>query len=252
MIRDMAGIPATGEGWSERLLARIGMLHLLIEAYGRIDTLPPPVQADVRATIGWPVKEEELVELQGRRDRWMVLGQRLFEEDQLRVRRTWLWGTGSGRHALLLDFSVYNQPFEAGFIPGSVLDAEVVFHPGNAPMRAVVRERSLVDTSVDTVGPGFDIDDMLSASADMLARNPWVGTFPAALAHVVPVQSDTRLALRDTNGLMLPVTPSFDGRWKLLAVSGGEPLSIFCEWDGRFLLPLSASNGERFCHLAAL
>ena len=45
----MPQLAASGEGWQPRLLERLARLHLLIEAYQRLDTLPHETQADIRA-----------------------------------------------------------------------------------------------------------------------------------------------------------------------------------------------------------
>ncbi len=47
-------------------------------------------------------------------------------------------------------------------------------------------------------------------------------------------------------GQGVPLTPHFDQGWQLLAVSGGQPISIFGEWDGYHFWPLSVFANERF------
>ena len=41
-------------------------------------------------------------------------------------------------------------------------------------------------------------------------------------------------------GAWLPLPPRYDGGWRLLALSGGAPIALCGEWDGRHYLPLSA------------
>ena len=48
----------------------------------------------------------------------------------------------------------------------------------------------------------------------------------------------------DAEGYALPVTDDFDGFYRLLAVSGGGPLSVFAEFDGYRLRPLSVLTGQ--------
>ena len=61
LVRDLAGIPASGEGWPDRLLERLGRLLLLVEGYSRITDLPEPTQADLRSLIGWTQDQKELL-----------------------------------------------------------------------------------------------------------------------------------------------------------------------------------------------
>src|SRR5262249_53493667 len=72
-VRAPAAIPASGDGWQERLLEQLGLLYLLIEGFRRLDALPPATQADIRAAIGWNVNQDELIAAgAGVRDRWFV------------------------------------------------------------------------------------------------------------------------------------------------------------------------------------
>src|SRR5262249_27330384 len=129
LVREMAGVTASGEGWEARLLERLSRLYLLIEGFKRIAELPEATQADIRALIGWTLNQEELLRLGGTRDRWMVMGQRVEEEDRLRVQRVWLWGERGGRAASVLHFAHGQQQLDASFITGAAIEAELVFFP---------------------------------------------------------------------------------------------------------------------------
>src|SRR5262249_15952413 len=116
LTREMAGVPVSGGGWGGRVVGRLGELYLLVEGFKRIAELPEDTQADIRALIGWTQNQDELLRLDGTRDRWLVLGQRVEEEDRLRVQRIWLWGERSGRAALILHFAHGQQPLDARFV----------------------------------------------------------------------------------------------------------------------------------------
>src|SRR5215207_1211146 len=81
MLRALAGIPASGEGWQARLLEQLALLHLLLEGYQRIETLPINTQADIRTAIGWSQNQDDLLAAAGLRDRWQIIGQRVEGED---------------------------------------------------------------------------------------------------------------------------------------------------------------------------
>ena len=61
LLRELAGVPASGEGWQDRLLERLARLHLLVEGYRRLEALPPEAAADLRAAVGWTVPQEEVL-----------------------------------------------------------------------------------------------------------------------------------------------------------------------------------------------
>jgi len=252
LVRQMADISSSGDGWQERLLERLGKLHLLLERYKRIDTLPEPAQADIRALIGFTRSQDELLAGDGIADRWAVLGQRVQREDRLRVQRTWLWGTNTRRTALILQYAAGKEAIQSLLIPGTQLDAEIVFYPGGYPLRALLKTQQTSETAPPAISPYATVAEACKAYAGALTKYPWLEQFPLALDAVYPVQRDSRWIVRDDAGHLLPLAPDFAFPWELLAFSGGHPVSLFGEWDGDRLLPLGAWTRERFVPLTAI
>jgi len=256
MVRELAGAPASGDGWQARLLERIARIHLLLEAYGRIAALPEAVQADIRTAIGWAQSAGALRDateitgdapaVAGLRDRWLVLGQRVEEEDHLRTQRTWLCGSACERPALLLSFAMFNQPLDRSLAPGIAIDAELAYFPSSYPLRAVVQQRHGPPTAFEEL-PGFpDLIAATAAYAAALAQMPWIERFPFTLHQIIPTRAGERWLVRDRTDQAVPLVPSFVQGWRLLALSGGRPLTLFGEWNGLSLLPLSVWAEEGF------
>jgi SWIM zinc finger len=246
MVRTLAGIPASGEGWQARLLERLALLYLLLEGYQRIETLPLDTQADIRTAIGWSQNQDELLESAGLRDRWLILGQRVEDEDNLRVQRTWLWGETSARPALILAFAAPGQPLDRSLVTGTALDAELVYFPSAHPLRALIQQRHGTPTPIGSA-PGYaDIHAATAAYAAALAVFAWLERFPMPLQTVTPMRVGESWAVRDGDGRALPLAPGFAHGWRLLALSGGRPLGLFGEWNGTTLMPLSVGSGEEF------
>ena len=239
VLREMGTLPATGEGWPERLLERMSRLHLLIEGYRRIETLPEPTQADLRARIGWPLKEEDVLGGEGLRDRWLIVGQRTDQEERLRVQRTWLMGEGTSRSALVLQFAHGSAPLNGSLVPGSAFEGELVFYPGSFPQRALVKERA----SGPDLLPWFPGVETVEAGArawsEALARDPWLERFPFGLRDAIPVRRGAEWFARDPEGALLALRPRGDAAWRLHSLAGGAPVGLFGEWDGDHLHPLS-------------
>ena len=246
LMREMEGVPASGEGWEGRLLEQLGRLYLLIEGFKRIAELTEATQADIRALIGWTQSQEELLRLEGTRDRWLVLGQRVEEEDRLRVQRVWLWGERSGRAALILHFAHGQQPLDASFVTGSAPEAELVFFPGAYPLRAVVKQRHGAPAPPERISGYAKIIDAHEAFTSAMAANPWLEIFPMPLLNVTPLRRGDAWFVRDAEGRALKVAPRFEFGWTMLALSGGREINVFGEWDGDHLLPLSAFCENRF------
>jgi hypothetical protein len=246
LVREMSGVPASGEGWERRLLERLGRLYLLIEGFKRGAELPEAVQTDIRAHIGWTQNQEELLRLDGARDRWLVLGQRVVEEDRLRAQRIWLRGEESGRAALILHFAHAQQPLDASFVTGAVIEAELVFFPGAYPLRAIVKQRRGAPAAAGRISGYAKIADAHDASLGATAANPWLEIFPMPLLDVTPLHRGDSWFVRDAEGRVLKLAPRFEFGWTMLSLSGGHEIDVFGEWDGDHLWPLSAFAENRF------
>jgi hypothetical protein len=178
-------------------------------------------------------------------DRWLVVGQRVTEDDRIQTQRTYLIGEGSGGMALLLHFAAGGGTLDKSYPPGTSFEGEIVYFDSAVPLRAIVKRREAIETL--TRVPGHTaIREATAVFAGVVARSPWIERFPLALQSVVPVRDGTGWTVRDLAGDYLPVTIAYENAWRLAAVSGGHPVSLVGEWDGSALLPLSVVADGRF------
>lgn len=250
LLQQMAFLPHSGGKWQERLLERLSRLHLLLESYKRIETLPTALQADIRATIGWTQNQEDLLQQTGERDLWLATGQRTEEDERLRTQRTWIVGQTTGRPALILQFAFGRESFKEQLIAGSLVDAELVFFESAYPLRALLKSRG---ETINLAIPQTAYTNMIQvteAYAKALSQNPWLELFPALLSAVTLIQAESRWFLRDTEGKGLPLSARFQQIGHLLAITGGHPLAIFGEWNGDALLPLGVWAEGKFISLS--
>ncbi|MEO0985476.1 MAG: SWIM zinc finger family protein [Cyanobacteria bacterium J06639_14] len=257
-VRSLASIPHSGEGWPERMLQALGQLHLLIQGYGQLASLAPALQAEVRSQIGWTSSQDELrLRITAAdplvaclEDAWQVLGKVVTEEENLQVQRVWLWGKTHRQTALVLNFAHGRQPLDVSLIPGTTFMGKLIFYPGTGIQRAFVdaREEPLAHLLVQEFGTD-QIEPAIARYAQALSQNPWLVEFPLTLHQVVPRHQDDAWWLQDAGGQVLPLAPRFEQGWEILAVSGGQPLTVFGEWDGATLLPLSFWTETQFMTL---
>lgn len=235
--------------WSPALLDALARLHLLVEGYARLDTLPPEQQADLRTAVGFTEKQADLLTQQGLLDQWLSLGRHTeLTEDKLLAQRTWLLGMTSGKFALLLDFAhqMVRDKLDRSFPPATWLETACVYFPSAYPLRAVAKNREAVPAAPTALPHGYrTLRAAFSAYAAALSANLWLDYFPMLLAAVTPVYEDgDKLHLVDSNGDRLPVR-ALPANLVVLAISGGAPITLFGEYDGRTFLPLSAFAHER-------
>ncbi|PJJ60477.1 SWIM zinc finger family protein [Hymenobacter chitinivorans] len=245
-VREVAGLRYTGPQWPERLLGRLGELYLLTQAFGRLDQLPASRRADVLQLVGVNVKKEDVL---GRQpavaDTWLVVGLVTTEEERLLVRRAWLWGISTGRYALVLEYSFGGQAFATPLLPFGTYRGGLAFYPGTLPLRAAAAaDWEYCGLRGDILPPGLAPAELLDGYARALGQQPWLRQWPATVAGVVPVllpNGDLQL-LHPASGQALPLHPDSQLGWGLLAASGGYPITVFGEWDGQVLLPISFTS----------
>ena len=243
LLQLAASHSAFGAAGYAQMLRQLAKVHLLLESYKRLDVLPTETQADLRTLIGFTQNQDELLKQSGIQDKWFVLGQRVTEEDRLRLQATWLRGATTKRDALILQYAHASQPLDASWVIGSVIEAELVFFASAFPLRALVKERGAIEFDA----PQFEtnIAPAIAAYTAAPALHPWLERFPLALQNVIPLRHGEQWMMRDEATHVLPLASNFAKEWELFAVSGGHPVRLFGEWDGEFLLPLSAwANGR--------
>jgi len=91
----------------------------------------------------------------------------------------------------------------------------------------------------------------VAAYAVARAANPWLTLFPMLLADVLVEPAAGGWRLRDGHSRLLPLPAGFGHGWQLLALAGDRPLTLFGEWDGATLTPLSVRAAEGWRDLSA-
>ncbi len=244
-VARMADIPNSSPDWPEKLLAHLGQLALLTQAFRRLDQLDPALQEDVRQLIGWSLKEDEVL-TRGERvtDNWLILGQTTVDEDRGRSQRTWLLGSASKRQALLLQFAFAGASFPEQYPIGTQQTADLVFWPGAAPHRAILATRQGDVSAITEPLPAAEtIADFFEEVATTLARQPWRDRFLCTIHNVIPFCTRNQWYICDSSKQTLPLV---EEHWKLMALAGGRPIDFVGEWDGEALLPLGMLTDHKY------
>lgn len=236
------------EDWHEKLLREMGQLLVLSRAFENFDALSDVLQEELLAQAGVSVKKETLLAQTGVSDNWVVLAQiEKNEDDGLRSRRVWLWGEHTAQAVLLLDFVFGSAAFDTTWVNGGIYAAQAVFYPSAWPQRVLLQQPQWVEKKIDFVAmPGFD--SLLEAYAQALAQNPWLAHFPALVADVTPVWAQNKLILVDNTGKCVD-TEGGASPWSILALSGGQPITVFGDWTGRSWHILALIAEGRLVHL---
>ncbi|MCJ2137010.1 SWIM zinc finger domain-containing protein [Methylobacterium sp. J-026] len=250
-VRALPGLAAAGSrpgaAAPETALALgIGRLALLVRAAQRLDALAPEQAAGVRGAIGFPVSADALAARAGVPDEWAVLAHTVTEEDRLTVRTVWLVGRRTGLPAQVIDFAAGAGALPLVPSPGQDYVGSLAFHPGDPPLRAVLRDRTVVAAAAALPGAG-SVARARDSFAAALARAPWTEAWPVCVAGVRlgHLAGGGGLAAGDATGcLPLRADPHLPA---VLAVSGGHPVDLFGLFNGFGLQVLAVGGaGRRF------
>ncbi|MEU1040213.1 SWIM zinc finger domain-containing protein [Streptomyces sp. NPDC005551] len=239
-VRELGAIPASGPGWPVRLLEECALLHLLDQGWLRRERLPDGLAATVRSRVGLPGSADGPPV----RDHWLVLAQYDTADGTLTTRRIWLHGAGSGRTALLLSYGAAGRAPEPALPVGLAFEAELSAYAGDGRLRAALGERFTAPAPTDIRPPGMTTPEATARYGEALRSDPWLDSYPVTLGRVVPTPDGDSWQLADAEGdLALPVAPSAASRpglWRLAALSGGAPVTVFGECGHRGFTPLTA------------
>jgi hypothetical protein len=231
------------------MLAHMGRLQLLMEGSRRLAELEAGLQADVRTALGFTESKDDVASTGDVvTDEWLVVGKVLNMEDRLKVQRTWLRGASSGRACLVLDFAAGGQSLDQSLIPGTRFEGDVRFYPGRRPLRGLVVSRRSDPQPLDRFRGDESVESALGVFAGLLAANPFLERGPIALESVEPLQSSDGWFVVDSQGTAMRLAGG-PACWRVLAMSGGRPLGVFGEWEGRRLTLVGAVADGQFANL---
>jgi hypothetical protein len=149
---------------------------------------------------------------------------------------------------LVLDFAAGPQPLDTSLVPGTGFEGDVRFYPGTRPLRGLVAARRTDPEPLDALGGDDSVETALRAYAEMLAASPFFDRAPLSLDAVTPHRDSRGWFVVDAVGTAVRIAGG-PACWRIQAMSGGRPMSVFGEWDGVRLTPLGALAGGEFANL---
>ncbi|MFZ6001834.1 MAG: SWIM zinc finger family protein [Bacteroidota bacterium] len=226
MVRELANVNMFQDGWQTPFLDQLARMFLVANGISRLPTLSPEWQYELRTQVGIAQDQEELKLSSSICDKWLVLAKQSVKEEALTTERNWLYGINSGKYALVLQFYVKGQVPELNLLPGSALDADMVFFKGVCTLRALVKENRGVSDSGLPVG--FNSwTEVLIEQASVSNLTPLHNQLPAIVNNVTPLYSDGHWFLRDEFNEGVRLNTTNVDPWKLMAISGGAPVKLF-------------------------
>lgn len=222
-LRNLSDTPFYSEGWQSGFMDQLLQLYLLIEGYTHSETQDPALLQDLRSGIGFTQKQEELKDQPGITDHWLVLAKQVTERDSITTERCWLYGSRTNQYALVLQFTARGQLNQLILTPGLFINAELVFFPSVLPLRALIKQQNNAGTHRTYTGLN-NWEEVTAAETAAFAAIPFRSERPYVVRQLRPIQYKDQWWLQDSNGAIMQLKESQRYIWKLLSVSGGNPL----------------------------
>ena len=240
-VRRLAGLVGAHPDWHSQVLAELGVLHLLATSGRHLGTLPPGLADSVAATIGWQVRQADVLAGVPQTDHWVVMGRSDTREDRIEVRRIWLRGASTGAWAMVLSFAAYQQSLDTSFDVGTQVHADLFRYPGAIALRVLVGPRHSQALPAPAI-VGSSITGGCAEIGRALASEPWLERYPICVL-AAPTRDGGRWLLTDSTGSMPLVEAAAVGT--LLACTAGRPTPITAEWTAAGLVPLTVHLPDR-------
>ena len=240
-VRRLAGLVGAHPDWHSRVLAELGVLHLLATSGRHLGDLSVSLADSVAATIGWHVRQADVLAGVPETDHWVVMGRSDTREDRIEVRRIWLRGTTSGEWAMLLSFAAFQQSLDTSYVVGTQLHADVFRYPGSVALRVLMGPRHGEPQPAAHI-VGSSIAEACNQIGRALAAEPWLERYPLCVV-AAPTRSDGRWLLTDSTGSLPLIDGSIGGI--LLACTAGRPSTVMAEWTVAGLVPLTVHLADR-------
>ena len=240
-VRRLAGLVGAHPDWHARVLAELGVLHLLATSGRHLGALPPSLADSVASTIGWQVRQSDVLAGVPETDRWVAMGRSDTREDRIEVRRIWLRGAASGEWAMVLSFAAFQQSLDTSFVVGTQVHADLFRYPGAVALRVLMGPRHGEPRRAERI-VGSSITEACNQIGRALAAEPWLERYPLCVV-AAPTRSGGRWLLTDSTGSLPLIEGSIVGT--LLACSAGRPAIVMAEWTPVGLLPLTVHLADR-------
>ncbi|OCX54347.1 hypothetical protein BEL04_08810 [Mucilaginibacter sp. PPCGB 2223] len=247
IVRDLGATNFWNEGWQSSFMDKLLQLYLVAESYQHLPIIDPLLQQDIRSAIGFTMSQDELKKQDGVNDTWLVIGKESRDEQQLTVEQNWLYGLKSKQYALVLQFIVRGQVGQLSLSTGMCLEAELSYYPSAVPFRAIIKNHSITPTPTQANVAGFTgWQQVAEHETELNSKLPFRSEMPLVVTALKPVQYQKQWWLQDEQGYLCCISSSFKNIWQLLALSGGEPLTMTVIGKENEYRPLGVWHGQNY------
>ncbi|MFN8253098.1 MAG: SWIM zinc finger family protein [Ferruginibacter sp.] len=224
MVRTLGETNFYAEGWQSVFMNQLLSIYLVVEGY-KNTAGNELLHQDIKNWIGFTQSQDELKETKGVTDTWLVLSKQSTETDNITTEKNWLYGTGTNQYAMVLQFLVRGQAAQFTLTPGMHLQAELVFFSAAIPLRALIKKQISSPTAGGFTGFG-NWQQVAETETENCSITPLWPERPYIILQLKPVKYNEQWWLQDDAKNMMQLKNEQKYLWKLLSLSGGNPLDM--------------------------
>ncbi|SDE25576.1 SWIM zinc finger family protein [Pedobacter soli] len=226
-LKRLSSINFYQDGWQKTLIKSLSKTYLLTEAYKNQELLSNELKQEVRSLIGWNTPKEQVLATTGVTDDWFVLSIDITEDNNLRTEKIWMYGKGTKRYALIINFYTAVQVNTNNIVSGNVICAELVFYPSPSPLRALFKGEVQKENSQLLPETQNHIADLFSHVSGLLTVNPFVEEIPFLLSSIKVVFENEAWLLVDADQKTILLSNLEDECWLILSITKGKSFVCF-------------------------
>ena len=242
-----------GIAWQTEALEIMGKMYLLTEAFRNINNLSEQWQTSIKNLIGWSQAPKELLQNDSAeivKDVWLVIGQETTTtDDGITIQRNWLVGTHTNETALILNFGTRFAPMDISVIPGTIIEAALVFFPAIVKQRAVIKlQKGIVNNlpQMHTLLP--NITALFEYKHSVIVKYPYATDIVVCLKNIRIGQHKEAFIAIDEDGFFTPLSDdfSFEKQLNWLAITSGNYFALTAVIREEKLFPLGIFKNEQY------
>jgi hypothetical protein len=239
--------------WQSEALEIIGKMYLITEAFRNINTLPQPWQTSIKNLVGWSQAPKELLQdstAEIIKDTWLVVGQETTTtEDAVIIQRNWLVGVVTNQTALILNFGTRFAPMDISVIPGSIIEAAIVFFPAIIKQRAVIKlQKGILDKLPKSPQLISNITALYAYKHSIAITNPFATDIVVCIKNIRIGQHEAAFNAYDEEGYFIQLSTDFifEKQLNWLAITAGNYYCIAAIIRDEKLFPLGVFMEEQY------
>jgi hypothetical protein len=239
--------------WQKEALEIMGKLFLITEAFGNINNYDDAWQTSIKNLIGWSQAPKELLQNETAeiiKDTWLVIGQETTNtDDGITIQRNWLVGLETNNTALILNFGTRFAPMDISVMPGTIIEAALVYFDSVVKQRAVVKlQKGMVENLPKLPNCVANIPALYTFKHSLAMAYPFITDMPICLHNIRLGQYGEHFVAMDEEGFYIPLAADFDYEKQLnwLAITAGNYYPIAAIIRAEKLYPLGIFMNQKY------